>query len=75
MDTTKRWWESSAIWGGVASAIAGAAGLLGYTVSAEDAQALASSASQVVQLVTSVGALGGGVLAIIGRIRASKVIA
>jgi hypothetical protein len=56
---------SRAVWGGVVAILAGGAGLLGYAVSPEDAGALTD-------LISSGAAVIGGMLAIIGRIRATR---
>lgn len=72
MDQTKKWFESAGVWGGIVAAIAGGAGLLGYTITPEDQAQIASTASKVAELVVSFGALGGGILSIFGRVRASK---
>ena len=75
MEQTKRWFESAGVWGGIVAALAGVAGLFGYTITPEDQAQIASTASRVAELVLSVGALGGGILSIFGRVRASKTIA
>lgn len=65
LSDTKSPFASRAVWGGV-SAIAGSGlGLLGYTLSPADAQALPV-------LLSSVAAGVGGIAAIVGRVRASK---
>ena len=74
MDQTKAWYASTTIWGGVVAAVAGMAGIFGYSITPADQAALSDSIGQVVALVTSVSALGGGLLAIWGRVRASKTI-
>lgn len=64
---TKPWWQSRTVWGAgvtVASAIAAAAG---YGVSA-DVQ------GQVVDLLSTGGALVGGALALWGRAKADRVV-
>lgn len=75
MEDTKSWSESAGIWGGIVAVIAGVAGVFGYTITPADQAALANSIAQVVTLVSSIAALGGGLLAIWGRVRASKTIA
>lgn len=74
MEDQKAWYASTGIWGGLVALIAGLAGLLGYTISPADQQALADSIQQMVALATSVGATIGGILAIWGRVRATKTI-
>lgn len=65
---TKSLWASKTVWGGIIAVVASLAGIAGYTVSPADQ-------ASIVDLVTSVVALGGGALAIVGRILASKKIA
>lgn len=65
---TKSMWASKGVWGGIIAVAASAAGILGYSITPADQ-------SNLVELVTSVIALGGGGLAIVGRILASKKIA
>lgn len=64
---TKGLLASKAVWGGIIAVLAGAAGIFGYTVSPEDVES-------VTTLVTGIGAAVGGLLAVYGRIRATKVI-
>jgi NADPH-dependent curcumin reductase CurA len=68
----KPWWLSRGVWGGVIAVLSGIAGLLGYAVSDAE-QALIADA--VVIVAASASSAAGGVLAIIGRIKASRVIA
>jgi len=68
----KPWWLSRGVWGGVIAVLSGIAGLLGYAVS-DTEQALIADALVVV--VASASSAAGGVLAIIGRIKASTAIA
>ena len=75
MEEQKSWHASTTIWGGAVAAVAGLAGIFGYTISPADQAALSDSIGQIVTLVTSVSALGGGLLAIWGRVRASKTVA
>lgn len=63
--TTKKWYESKTIWGGIIALLAALAGAFGYAVDA-DTQA------SIIDLVTVVGTGVGGLLAIFGRIKASK---
>ena len=65
MSDVKGFLESKAIWGGLIAFGAGVAGLIGYTVSAEDQ-------AEIVQLITGAGGVVGAVLAVVGRIMASK---
>lgn len=61
----KEWYKSKAVWGGLLAVVAGIAGVFGYTVSAEDQSILAEAAVSAVSVV-------GGLLAVFGRIKASK---
>lgn len=63
--TTKKWYESKTIWGGIIALLAAAAGALGYALDA-DTQA------SIVDLVTVIGTAMGGLIAIVGRVKASK---
>ncbi len=66
MDDTKPWYQSKSLWGAVVAAIAGALGLIaGIDVSAEDME-------RTVSLVTAAAAAIGGIVAIVGRVMASK---
>ena len=62
---TKKPWESTGVWGGATAILAAVVGLGGYSLSADDAALLPV-------LLTSFFAAGGGILAIFGRVRASK---
>ena len=63
----KPWWQSVGIWGGIISIFAPVAAAIGTRMTEADASELA------VQLA-AVGAAVGGIIAIIGRVRASGVI-
>ena len=67
MDDSKPWWQSTGVWGGVVAVLAVGLGFFGYQISG-DLQA------ELVETITSAIALGGGVLAIWGRIKATKTI-
>lgn len=62
---TKSMWASKGVWGGIIAVVASGAGIWGYTITPADQ-------GNIVELITSIVALGGGALAIIGRIFASK---
>ena len=61
----KRWWQSRTIWGGLVASGAGIVGSLGYTL----------DVPLTTDLMTGIAGLLGGVLAIVGRIRANSPIA
>ncbi|WP_201353807.1 hypothetical protein [Hydrogenimonas urashimensis] len=65
MTYEKPWYQSKGVWGGIVSILAIVLGVFGYTVSPEDQQA-------IVVALTSVGATVGSVVAIYGRIKATK---
>ena len=62
---TKIWWQSRTIWAGLITVISCVAGLLGYQIAEGDQQ-------ELITMIT--GAVGGvsGVIAIWGRVKASK---
>lgn len=68
---TKAWWQSKAIIGGVVSIGAVAAGLFGYDVDADTQKVIVDEG---VAIGSAVAALVGGVMAIWGRIKATKAI-
>lgn len=65
MIDTKSIFASKGVWGGVIAVLAGGAGLLGFTVTASDT-------SSIVSHIDSIVAAVGGLLAIWGRISATK---
>ncbi|MBM3482263.1 MAG: hypothetical protein FJX66_03065 [Alphaproteobacteria bacterium] len=68
MTDIKGFFESKAIWGGLIAFGAGIAALIGYSVSAEDQ-------AQLVELIAGGVGVFGALVAIYGRIKASKKIA
>lgn len=66
------WYQSRVTLGAIAAVIAGLASFAGYSFDAEDQKFWVENASQLIQLVSGVVALGGGVLAWYGRWRARK---
>jgi len=63
----KSWWQSRAIWGGVIAAGAGVVGSLGHMVDPEIQGSL-------VDVCIALGSAAGGVMAIYGRIKATRAI-
>jgi hypothetical protein len=63
----KPWYASRGVLGGLVAALAGLASLFGYAVAPADQAALT-------ELAVGVAAAGGGLLAIIGRVLATKAI-
>jgi uncharacterized membrane protein len=62
---TKPWYASRAVIGGVLAVAAGIAGMLGYTISPADQ-------ASIIDLVAGLAASVGGVLAVIGRVAATR---
>jgi hypothetical protein len=75
MYDVKPWYQSSGIWGGLIAVIAPVAGFFGYTLTADDAKALADGVTQLIVAGSGVASIVGGIIAIVGRVRASKKIA
>jgi len=67
MEETKKWWQSSAVWGGLVAVVAGLLGVFGYTLGDEDQMAITAILASVA------GSIGGGI-AVYKRIKATKVI-
>lgn len=65
IETPKKWYESKGVWGGIIAMLAAISGAFGYAVDA-DAQA------SIAELITVVVGGVGGLLAIIGRIKADR---
>lgn len=65
MEDFKGMFASKTVWGGIVALLAGVLGLLGYTVNAADQATL-------IEMATAVAASVGGVIAIYGRVKASK---
>lgn len=59
------WYQSQAIWGGIIATAAPVAGLLGYALSAEDVQSVATAAVGIASGI-------GGILAIYGRLTTTR---
>lgn len=59
------WWQSHAIWGGIVATAAPVLGVLGYALSPEDVQAVATALVAVASGV-------GGILAIYGRLTTTR---
>ena len=57
--------SSKGVWGGVIVVLSALLGMFGYTIGLEDQQALTDAVSQI-------GAMVGGLLAIYGRVTATK---
>lgn len=67
MDETKSWYMSKTVWGGLIAVAAGAAGAFGYTIAPDDQ-------AQIVDAVVAVATVVGGLLAVFGRVKASKAV-
>lgn len=64
MTETKKWYESSGIWGAVATVVVGALSALGY--------ATEGLAENVEAVITSAAAAVTGAIALRGRLKATK---
>lgn len=69
---TKSKWQSKGLWGAGVTVLASIAGILGYAVSVEDVDALTALLTSLAENVTLVITAGAGVLAWIGRLKATK---
>ena len=65
MNDAKSLLLSKTFWGALAAVLAGVLGLFGYAFSPEDTGAL-------IDLIAGLAAAGGGLVAIVGRVVASK---
>lgn len=66
--------KSVGVWGSIVVVLASGAQLLGYTINADDQATLVKYLDAGVLAVSSLVSLAGGVAALWGRIRATKVI-
>jgi hypothetical protein len=69
---TKAWWQSAGIWGSLVVVLSAGAGLVGYTIAPEDQAHLVTAATKTAELATQATALVGGLVALFGRVRATK---
>lgn len=65
MEDFKGMFASKTVWGGIVALLAGVLGILGYTIDATDQVTLVETATAIASAV-------GGVIAIYGRVKASK---
>lgn len=65
MEGVKSFLSSKGVWGGLVAVAGAVAALLGYTVTPEDMEGVVSAAGAIAAAV-------GGVVAIVGRVVASK---
>jgi uncharacterized membrane-anchored protein len=65
MEETKTILQSRAFWGGLVAVLSGVAGMIGYTVDADTQEG-------VVGLIMAIVGGVGGLLAIYGRVKATK---
>lgn len=68
MEENKKWWESKGVWGGVLAVVGGLLGVGGYVLGPEDIETLSAA-------FASIGSAVGGILAVYGRVKASKKVA
>ena len=65
VEPAKPWYTSTAVWGGIIAALSGVGAAYGLTLSTEDAAELANA-------LAAVGAGIGGILAVVGRVKATR---
>ena len=65
MEETKKWYMSKSVWGGMIAVAAAVAGAFGFSIGVEEQSILAESAVAVAGIV-------GAVVAVVGRVKASK---
>ena len=65
MNGTKKWWESKTLWGSIIAILAAVVQIFGYQITPEMQQQLLSQ-------ITAVTAGIGGLIAMYGRLKASK---
>ena len=65
MEASKKWYESKGVWGGVISVIAIILGVFGYNITPEDQQTIVAS-------LAALGATVGSIVAVVGRVKATK---
>ena len=75
MDQSKPWFQSIGVWGGLVSMFAGVIGLFGYHMSPDDVANVSKALAQGAQLLSSIVAVVGGIIAVYGRVVATKKIA
>lgn len=63
-EQSKKWWQSTTIWGGLTAVIAGIAGAFGLDA--------AGVSSDLGEIAMGVVATVGGVISIVGRFKAKK---
>ncbi len=65
MTDMKPWWQSKTLWGAIVAIASSALGLAGLELGEADAETLTG-------LLTSLGAALGGIVAIVGRLKAKS---
>lgn len=65
MFDTKPWWQSKTLWGSIVTLGSAALGLAGLEIGEADREGL-------IELLSSLGAALGGIVAIVGRISARR---
>ena len=64
-ENNKSWWASKTVWGGLMALVAGVAGVFGYQLLPADQAALIDGGAALAASI-------GGIIAIWGRVKASK---
>jgi len=65
MNESKKWYQSKSVWGGMVSLLAVLLGVFGYSIGGGDQ-------SSLVDALTLLGGAVGSIVAIYGRVKASK---
>jgi hypothetical protein len=72
MEPVKSALESKGVWGSLITLAVPLLGLLGITLTADDTAVLVDSAVGMVTTISTFATLVGGVMALVGRLRATK---
>lgn len=67
MDDNKLWYQSRTVWGGIIAVGAAAAGAFGYAIDVD-------TQGQLAEMIVLGASAIGGIVAIVGRVKANKVI-
>lgn len=74
MEETKAWYRSAGVWGGLIGFAAGVLNMAGYSISGTDQAFLVDAAMKGVGMALAAVEIVGGLMAVWGRVRATKAI-